>query len=119
MSRSAYVILVLLLGVLTALPAVSVDTALPALPQIAKSLGANPSSIQLTLAAYFYGAAAGQLILAPLSDRFGRKPALYGGLAIYVVGGLGSYYATSVEMLCLLRFVQGTATYAGRIIPRA
>ncbi len=119
MSRSAYVILVLLLGVLTALPAVSVDTALPALPQIAKSLGADPSSIQLTLAAYFYGAAAGQLILAPLSDRFGRKPALYGGLAIYVVGGLGSYYATSVEMLCLLRFVQGTATYAGRIIPRA
>ena len=119
MPQSNYLLLVLVLGSLTALPAISVDTALPAFPEMADSLGADAGSIQLTLSAYIFGAAFGQLLLAPLSDRFGRRPLLFAGLAIFVTAGLGCCFATSAETLMVLRFLQGTSTFAGRIIPRA
>lgn len=119
MPRSSYIVVVLLLGSLTAMPAISIDTFLPSMPAIAQEMAVDPGTVQLTLAAYVYGAALGQLLLAPLSDRFGRRPALFAGLALYLTAGIGCYFATSVEMLAALRFVQGSATFAGRILPRA
>ncbi len=111
--------MVLLLGSLTAMPAISIDTFLPAMPAIAQDLAAESGTVQLTLAAYVFGAAFGQLLLAPLSDRVGRRPALFAGLALYLTAGIGCYFASSVEMLGVLRFVQGSSTFAGRILPRA
>jgi DHA1 family bicyclomycin/chloramphenicol resistance-like MFS transporter len=111
--------MVLLLGSLTAMPAFSLDTVLPAMPEMAKSLASDAGTIQLTISAYIFGAAAGQLFLGPLSDRFGRRPALFAGLILYLGAAIGCCYANSVEMLAFLRFVQGSATFAGRIIPRA
>lgn len=119
MSRSSYVVMVLLLGSLTAMPAMSIDTFLPAMPAIARDLAVESGTVQLTLAAYVFGAAFGQLLLAPLSDRVGRRPALFAGLALYLTAGVGCYFADSVEMLGALRFIQGSATFSGRILPRA
>lgn len=119
MSRSSYIVMVLLLGTLTAMPAMSIDTFLPAMPAVARDLAVESGTVQLTLAAYVFGAAFGQLLLAPLSDRVGRRPALFAGLALYLAAGIGCYFANSVEMLGLLRFIQGSATFSGRILPRA
>jgi DHA1 family bicyclomycin/chloramphenicol resistance-like MFS transporter len=112
-------VMVLLLGSLSAMPAFSIDTFLPAMPAMAKALSVDAGTIQLTLAAYIYGAAAGQLLLAPLSDRIGRRPALFAGLTLYVTAGVGCCFVNSPEMLAVLRFVQGSSTFAGRILPRA
>jgi DHA1 family bicyclomycin/chloramphenicol resistance-like MFS transporter len=111
--------MVLLLGSLSAMPAVSIDTFLPAMPAMARDLASDAGTVQLTLAAYIYGAAAGQLALAPLSDRIGRRPALFAGLTLYIVAGVGCCFATGPEMLAALRFLQGSSTFAGRILPRA
>ena len=119
MPPSSYIVTVLLLGSLCAMPAFSIDTFLPAMPALANDLSVDPGTIQLTLAAYVFGAAAGQLLLAPLSDSLGRRPALFGGLALYIAAGLGCCFATSPEMLAILRFCQGSSTFAGRILPRA
>ncbi len=101
------------------MPAISIDTFLPAMPAMASDLAIDAGSVQLTLAAYIYGAAAGQLVLAPLSDRFGRRPALFAGLVLYIIAGLGCCFANSLEMLAALRFLQGSSTFTGRILPRA
>jgi DHA1 family bicyclomycin/chloramphenicol resistance-like MFS transporter len=101
------------------MPAFSIDTFLPAMPAIATDLSADAGTIQLTLAAYIFGAAAGQLLLAPLSDRIGRRPALFAGLVLYITAGLGCCFADTPEMLAALRFLQGSSTFAGRILPRA
>lgn len=119
MPPSSYLVTVLLLGSLSAMPAISIDTFLPAMPAMAGDLAVDAGTIQLTLAAYIFGAASGQLVLAPLSDRFGRRPALFAGLALYIIAGLGCCFATSPEMLAALRFLQGSSTFAGRILPRA
>jgi len=111
--------MVLLLGSLSAMPAFSIDTFLPAIPALANDMSVDAGTIQLTLAAYIYGAAAGQLLLAPLSDHIGRRPALFAGLALYITAGLGCCFANSPEMLACLRFIQGSSTFAGRILPRA
>ena len=119
MPRSSYLLTVILLGTLSAMPPISIDTVLPAIPEIAKSLAVDAGIIQLTIAAYVFGAAIGQVLIAPLSDRFGRRPILFAGLFVYIMAAFGCAYATSVEMLVALRFVQGASTYTGRILPRA
>ncbi|MDC0033695.1 multidrug effflux MFS transporter, partial [Alphaproteobacteria bacterium] len=119
MRPSFYLVMVLLLGSLSAIPAISVDTILPAMPAMARDLSVDAGTVQLTLAAYIYGAATGQLLLAPLSDRIGRRPALFAGLILFITAGLGCCFATSPEMLAALRFIQGSSTYTGRVLPRA
>jgi DHA1 family bicyclomycin/chloramphenicol resistance-like MFS transporter len=119
MERSRYLVLTLVLGALTALPPFSTDTSLPAMPAMADGLGTSQGAIQLTLSAYFFGGALGQVVIGPLADRFGRKPVLMLGLLVYVVASLGCAFAGSVEMLMVMRFLQGSTTATGRILPRA
>jgi DHA1 family bicyclomycin/chloramphenicol resistance-like MFS transporter len=119
LSRTSYVTLAIALGALTAIPPISIDTQLPAMPAMAAGLGTTPVTIQLTISAYVFGAAIGQILLAPLSDRFGRKPMLFAGMAAYVIAAAGCVLAQSVEMLAVMRFIQGMSTFAGRILPRA
>lgn len=108
MTRTNYLILVILLGILQALPPFSIDTSLAAIPAMAADLITDAGSIQLTLSAYVFGAAAGQLVLSPLSDRYGRKVMMLGGLAAYVIAAIGCAYASSVELLAAMRFIQGS-----------
>lgn len=107
------------LGALTAFAPMAIDMYLPALPQIARELQASPAHTQLTLAACFLGFAFGQLLYGPVADRFGRKPPLYVGIAIFVAASLGCALAPSIEWLIALRFLQALGGCAGLVITRA
>ncbi|HET8538910.1 MAG TPA: multidrug effflux MFS transporter [Anaeromyxobacter sp.] len=108
-----------ILGVLSALGPLSIDTAAPALPSIARDLGASASAVQLTLAAYLAGIAAGQLLHGPLSDRLGRRPPLLAGLALYTLASLAGALAPSLEVLWAARFAQGFGACAVVAVSRA
>src|SRR5277367_1901547 len=88
-----------LLALITFSGTLAMHVFVPALPQAAADLGASPGSIQLTVSFYILGLAVGQLIYGPLSDRFGRRPVLILGLAIYVVAGFGAVLAPGVHSL--------------------
>jgi len=81
----AGLLIVLILGSLTALGPVTIDLYLPALPQVGRSLAARPVSVQLTVTAFLIGVAVGQLIVGPLSDTLGRRRPLLAGLGAYVL----------------------------------
>lgn len=112
-------LLIIVLGALTAIGPFSIDTYLPALPNVALDLGASISTIQLSLASFFLGMAIGQLIVGPIADRFGRKPPLYVGLGLYFVATLGCALAPSASALIGARFVQALGGSAGGVIARA
>lgn len=108
-----------ILGALTAIGPLSIDMYLPSFPAIEHGLGANSGSVELTLASYFIGMAVGQLFYGPFSDRFGRKPPLYAGLALYFIASIGCMLAQSVEALTSWRLLQGLGGCAGAVIARA
>lgn len=112
-------IIILVLGLLSAFGPLSIDMYLPALPMIAKDFGANLSSVQLSLASFFVGIAAGQIFYGPLTDRFGRKRPLYFGLILYGVASFLCATTESVEGLIVFRFLQALGSCAGMVISRA
>lgn len=115
----ASVQLTLLLGFLIALVALGIDSTVPALPAVAAAFGAEPGAAQITLTGLFAGVACGQLAWGPLSDRFGRKPALHAGLALMALASLASGAATHTTMLTWLRFAQGFGISCGPVIGRS
>jgi len=111
--------LLVLLGALSAMGALSIDIYLPALPGIARALHTGTAEAQLTLGAFFIGIAGGQLLCGPLSDRFGRRPVLLAGVALYAVASALCASAQSIETLIGWRLVQGVAASAGAVVARA
>jgi MFS transporter, DHA1 family, multidrug resistance protein len=114
-----YYRLALILGALTAVGPLAIDMYLPSLPTIAREFGATAAAVQASLAAYYIGIAIGQALYGPLSDRVGRKPALYLGLGIFFVASLGCANATGVQMLVAFRFLQALGGCAPIVVPRA
>jgi len=114
-----YYRLALILGALTAIGPLAIDMYLPALPTIARDFGTAASVVQGSLAAYFIGIAIGQAFYGPLSDRFGRKPSLYLGLALFMIASIGCARAESVDALIAFRFLQALGGCAPIVIPRA
>lgn len=111
--------LTFILGALSAFAPMSIDMYLPSLPAIAREFEATTASTQLTLSAFFLGLAIGQVLYGPLADRFGRRPPLYFGLALYVLASAGCALAPDIESLMALRFVQAFGGCAGVVIARA
>jgi MFS transporter, DHA1 family, multidrug resistance protein len=111
--------LVIVLGSMNAIGPLSIDMYLPAFPEIARELNTSASSVQLTLTACVAGLALGQLVLGPLSDRFGRRIPVIAAMLTYAVASLLCALATSVGALIALRFVQGLAGAGGIVISRA
>ncbi len=109
----------LTLGAFVALGPLTVDMYLPALPTIADDLATSAATVQLTLTGTLVGLALGQLVLGPLSDALGRKRPLLAGTALHVVASLLVLVAPSIEVLGLLRFLQGVGTAAGAVIALA
>lgn len=109
---------IVLMGALTAIGPLSIDMYLPAFPAIAQDFDAT-GRVELTLASFFTGLALGQLFYGPLSDRFGRKPPLYAGLALYVLASAGAALAGNLGALVAWRFLQGLGGCAGMVIARA
>ncbi|MFE6035897.1 Bcr/CflA family multidrug efflux MFS transporter [Streptomyces sp. NPDC056452] len=118
-ARRAGILVTLVLGGLTALPPLSMDMYLPALPAVTDSLHAPAATVQLTLTACLTGMALGQLVVGPMSDRWGRRKPLLLGMIIYVVATAICAFAPSAELLIGFRLLQGLAGAAGIVISRA
>lgn len=111
--------LTLLLAALVAAGPLSTDMYLAALPTMTRAFGAGVGEVQLTLSVFIITFAVCQLMFGPLSDRFGRKPILMIGLAIYGLSGLACAYAGSIEALIAFRAVQAVGACAGAVVGRA
>ena len=109
----------ILLTLLTALGPITTDLYLPSLPAIGRDLGADVETVQLTLTIYVAAFGLAQLIYGPISDRFGRRPALLLGVTIYVVASVACLLATSIETLIAARFGQALGGCAGPVLARA
>ncbi|WP_366657548.1 multidrug effflux MFS transporter [Fodinicurvata sp. EGI_FJ10296] len=103
----------------TALGPISMSMYAPAMPALARTLDTTVGMVQLTLTIYLIAFAVAQLVHGPLSDRFGRKPVLMAGLAIFVTGSLAAALAPSIGWLIAARFVQAIGVCAGAVIARA
>ncbi|MFJ8195874.1 multidrug effflux MFS transporter [Streptomyces sp. NPDC096152] len=112
-------LLTLVLGGLTATPPLAMDMYLPSLPEVTRSLHAPAATVQLTLTACLAGMALGQLVVGPMSDRWGRRRPLLAGLAVYVLATALCAFAPTVEFLVAFRLAQGLAGAAGIVIARA
>ena len=105
--------LVIVLGSMNAIGPLSIDMYLPAFPEIARELDTGASSVQLTLTACVAGLALGQLVLGPLSDRFGRRIPVIAAMLTYAVASLLCAFATSVGMLIACASSRGWRARAG------
>ena len=112
-------ILVILLGMLTAITPLATDLYLPALPIMPGELNTTASNIQMTIGVMTFGVAIGQLFGGPISDTMGRKLPLIIGNLLCVISGIICAYAPSIEILLLGRFLQGLTGSVGVVISKA
>ena len=111
---------VIITSMMMAITALSIDTMLPALAQIGSDLGVtNPNNRQLVVSVIFLGQAVGQLFFGPLSDTTGRKPAIFAGYTLFVIGCLVSVFSINFPMMLFGRTLQGIGVSAPRAVSMA
>jgi len=108
-----------LLTALTALGQLSISMYAPSLPAIAAGLDTTAGMVQVTLSVFLISFAVSQLVLGPLSDRYGRRRVLLGGLAVFAAGSLACALAGGIEALVAARAVQAFGACAGASVGRA
>lgn len=119
MPKQASTRIVLVLAAATALGPLAVNVYLPALPAIGEALGAGTDQVQLTLSLYLIGFALAQLLCGPLSDRYGRKPVLLGGMATFAAASVLCAFAPTIESLLAGRVIQALGGAIGPVLGRA
>jgi DHA1 family bicyclomycin/chloramphenicol resistance-like MFS transporter len=119
MLRSGTFALTALLAALSAIGPLTTDMYLPSLPDIARTLMAPTAQVQLTISAYLFGFAVGQIFYGPLSDRHGRKPVLLAALGLYVAASIACALSTSIDMLIAARAIQAIGGSGGIVLARA
>ena len=108
---------VALTAMMIALVALSIDSVLPALPEIGQDLGVQRANHnQLIISLLFLGLAVGQMLYGPVSDSTGRKPAIYAGFGLLIIGCLLSLSATSFPMMLAGRVIQGVGVAGPRVV---
>ena len=108
---------VIVIASIMALNPLAMDMMLPALPNVGTAFHiAAANRPQMVLSIFLVGFGVGQFVMGPLSDRFGRRPILLGGMAVYCVASLLAIAAPSFETLLLARALQGVGTSATRVI---
>ena len=111
---------VIVIASIMALNPIAMDMMLPALPNIASAFHITVANRpQMVLSIFLVGFGVGQFVMGPLSDRFGRRPVLLGGMALYCIASLLAVAAPSFETLLLARALQGLGTSATRVIATA
>lgn len=110
---------VLVLGCLTGIGAFSIDISLPSIPMMVADLGTTMSVGQQIVGAFMFGIAFGQLPAGLMSDRIGRIPVLLTGVGIFIIAGIATSLAPSIETMLVARFVQGLGASVGVVVSRA
>ena len=108
-----------LLTALVAFGPLSTDLYLPSLPTLVTVFGTDIATVQLTLSVFLVGFAVSQLVYGPVSDRFGRRPALLGGVAIYLAASVACAFADDIGGLIVARFFQALGACCGPVVARA
>jgi Bcr/CflA subfamily drug resistance transporter len=101
------------------LPQFSETVYSPALPDIAHDLKVHESLVEYTLTIYLFGIGLGTLFWGKLSDTVGRKPCVLAGILIFIMGCIGCYFSTSIEMLLLSRLIQAFGGGIGSVLGQA
>ncbi len=109
----------MVLGVLASFGPLSIDVYLPALPRVGGDLAAGAGAVALTVTSCLVGLGVGQLVVGPLSDRYGRRPLLLAGVAFFAVCSLACAVAPTLPVLVLARFLQALGGSAGIVLSRA
>ncbi|MCA7898374.1 multidrug effflux MFS transporter [Burkholderia cepacia] len=107
-----------LLMLVVCLPRVTIDAYLPSLPAMADTLHGTDAQLQLTLTLYIVGYALSMLVSGPLSDRYGRRPVLIGGLCLYVVASVACACSTSIAAIVAARIFQALGGCCGTVVGR-
>jgi DHA1 family bicyclomycin/chloramphenicol resistance-like MFS transporter len=110
---------IILLGALAACGPISIDMYLPSLPSLAKAFMITDSAAQGTLTSFMLGFATGMLVYGPLSDAYGRRPVLLGGMLLYVVATIACALSPDIETLVVARLVQALGAGAASVLARA
>ena len=108
-----------LIVLIVGLPQLSETVYTPSLPDIAHALHAEESMVEYTLTIYLFGFAIGTLFWGKLSDHFGRKPCVLAGLFIFILGCIGCYFSSTIEMLMISRFIQAFGGSIGSVLGQA
>ena len=111
--------IILVLGCLTGMGALSIDMSLASIPFLSLDLSAGLSLSQYTVGFFMAGVGIGQIPLGLISDRIGRMPVLFFGLVIFVISGIVTSIANSIELILFARFIQGLGASAGLSVSRA
>jgi DHA1 family bicyclomycin/chloramphenicol resistance-like MFS transporter len=111
--------LLLVLILATALGPLAMQIFLPALPMIQDEFAVSSATAQLTLSLSAFSIAVAMLAFGPLSDRFGRRPTMIGGVVVYLLGSIVCAVAFSIGTLILGRIVQAAGGCAGLVLTRA
>jgi DHA1 family bicyclomycin/chloramphenicol resistance-like MFS transporter len=118
-ARPSEAVAALALALLLGLQPLTTDLFLPAFPALTRELGATMPLAQLTMSALLLAFGAAQLVGGPLADRWGRRPVLLAGLALYIAASLGSMLAADIQALVAARVVQGIGLAAAVVVARA
>jgi len=118
-SRPGTARILLVLALLSLFPPISTDMYLSAMGDLGTYLQASPAATEMSLSLFFLGLCAGQLIVGPLIDRYGRKPPLLAGAALYVAASVGLLLVRDVNLFNALRFLQAVGACAGMVTGRA
>ncbi|MEP7182082.1 MAG: multidrug effflux MFS transporter [Betaproteobacteria bacterium] len=111
--------LVVLVGFYLMLQPVSTDLYLASLPGLGRTFGASAATVQLTLSVFVLGFGAMQIVVGPIADRWGRRPVLLGGLALFAAAAIACALAPTIELLIAARFVQAIGCCAVVVGARA
>src|SRR6188508_2681576 len=112
-------IMLMMLVAMTGVAPISLYMLVPALPVLAATFGSDISIAQMTVSLFMVGIACSQLIMGPLSDKFGRRPVLLAGLALMVAASIGCSLAESLPQLIAARFLQALGGASGMVVSRA
>jgi DHA1 family bicyclomycin/chloramphenicol resistance-like MFS transporter len=112
-------IMLLMLVAMTGVAPISLYMLVPALPVLATTFGRDISIAQMTVSLYMVGIACSQIIMGPLSDRFGRRPVLIAGLGLMVAASAGCIFAETLPQLIAARFLQALGGATGMVVSRA
>jgi MFS transporter, DHA1 family, multidrug resistance protein len=112
-------VMLMLLVAMTGVAPISLYIMVPALPVLARTFGRDISVAQMTVSLYMVGIACSQIIMGPLSDRFGRRPVLLAGLALMVAASIACVFADNLPQLIAARFFQALGGATGMVVSRA